>query len=330
MREKALSTADETIDAALYRLFPNYAGTIRNAYGEYPVSYLELSRPTGRYVSGLLLRELNLLIRKHSIVMIGNSCAPGYFFPEPENGGPEQFLGQRPRDCGVFIANFKGTPPENHGMVCFEAEPFMVLNLRSHWNSFDDYLADMSSKYRVRAKKVFEVSRELEVQEFTGDNIPEKLLQTCALLLGHTLREKTLVLNKNLGGILHRFGEHFGKSFSFRVYYHEGKPVGFITCSVRNGTLYAWHVGYRDDIAGKTQMYQRMLYDLVKHGIASGCSVVNFGRTATEIKSTLGAEPQGNYFMVYAKSKILASLLRFYKKHHYRLKTYVIRKPFRD
>jgi hypothetical protein len=87
-------------------------------------------------------------------------------------------------------------------------------------------------------------------------------------------------------------------------------------------------VGYEESIARETHIYQRMLYDLVKTGIENGCESINFGRTATEIKSTLGAEPIENHFVVFAQSKILRAMIRYYKKHHYRPKQYTLRRPF--
>ena len=52
----------------------------------------------------------------------------------------------------------------------FNFEPSMVLDISSQWHSFADYLSDMSSKYRVRAKRAFKkgkavVKRQLSLPE---------------------------------------------------------------------------------------------------------------------------------------------------------------------
>jgi hypothetical protein len=324
------NTESASIDTALYRLFPNYAGMARNSHGAYPLSYLELSRPTGRYVSRWLLQELNVFTRRHSIIMIGNNCVPGYFFPKLETGaGVEQFFQNRPLNCGIFIANVPGNFNNLPGAVVFQAEPFMVLNMRQHWTSAEAYLADMHSKYRVRTKKVLELSSGLEMKRFYGDGLEKDLIRKCAAMLQHTLREKTLAMNKNLEGILERFAEHFGSQFRVHVYYQQGKPVGFITCSISNRQLIAWHVGYEAAIAKETHIYQRMLFDLIDLGMQERVQTMNLGRTATEIKSTFGAEPIENQFVVFARNPVLRAMLRFYKKHHFRPKEFILRRPFK-
>ena len=37
----------------------------------------------------------------------------------------------------------------------FSIQPKMILHLREDWTTFEDYLAAMTSKYRVRAKRAF-------------------------------------------------------------------------------------------------------------------------------------------------------------------------------
>ena len=36
----------------------------------------------------------------------------------------------------------------------FEVQPNMVVKMRPHWESIQDVLADYSSKYRVRARRL--------------------------------------------------------------------------------------------------------------------------------------------------------------------------------
>ena len=318
-------------DFSLYRLFPNYAGKVKNQLGSYPLSYMELSKPTGKYVSRLLMREVNILTRRHSIVLIGNSCAPGYFFPalEPDKG-IAQFARETHNTCGIFVANVPSDAVVSSEAVSFEAEPFMILRLRDNWQTFEDYLSSMQSKYRVRAKKVLELSEPLQLEIYDAENLPETILNRCAVLLHETLKEKTLAMNKDLRGMLQCFAGHFGGRIQFRVYRKAGEVVGFITCTQLGDRMLAWHLGYDASQAKELHIYQRMLYDLVGDSISKGCCSVNFGRTATEIKSTIGAEPMQNKFVVYARNPFTRKLLQFYKKRYFKPATYTLRRPFKD
>lgn len=330
MFEKGIRHNESQTDFALFRIFPNYAGSATNHYGSYPVSYLELSRPTGKYVSRLIIRELNVFTRRHSILMIGNTCAPGHFFPvlDPDLG-MDQFYREQSEHCGIFIANVKGPEQRYKEAITIKAEPFMILKMRKDWKTFDHYLSDMKSKYRIRANKVYEASEPLSYKIFEGEQISERVLADCARFLGKTLEQKTLAMHKDLGGIIHRFSEHYGKRFRILMYYLNNIPVGFISFSTENKNLNAWHVGYDAEIARDMHIYQRMLYDLIKQGIELKCNIINFGRTATEIKSTVGAMPLENHFVIYIRSKTIQFLLRFYKKYFFKPKEHELRHPFR-
>ena len=51
-------------------------------------------------------------------------------------------------------------------------------------------------------------------------------------------------------------------------------------------------------------MYQRILYDCVDLAIKQGKTEVNFGKTATTIKTTIGAQPSKIYALLKHNSKV--------------------------
>ena len=61
------------------------------------------------------------------------------------------------------------------GYYSFNVEPNMVFNLNENWSSFEDYLAAMKTKFRVKAKKALKVSADLIVEEVTLANIEDLL-----------------------------------------------------------------------------------------------------------------------------------------------------------
>ena len=52
-----------------------------------------------------------------------------------------------------------------------------------------------------------------------------------------------------------------------------------------------YFLGYDKDLQKPKQLYLNMLLDMVKFGIENKLDGIVFGRTALEIKSTVGAEP---------------------------------------
>ena len=72
-----------------------------------------------------------------------------------------------------------------------------------------------------------------------------------------------------------------------------------------------------------------MMYDLIQYSIFNKKKTINIGRTATEIKSTLGAVPIENSFVLFTKSIILRFLLNLYTNYIHKTQVYTLRNPFK-
>ena len=72
-----------------------------------------------------------------------------------------------------------------------------------------------------------------------------------------------------------------------------------------------------------------MLYDHVFEALKRSCSLIEFGRTATEIKTTVGAVPVSMLVFLKHRWKALNPVIHFFAQ---RLKpeTFTTRNPFRE
>ena len=61
-------------------------------------------------------------------------------------------------------------------------------------------------------------------------------------------------------------------------------------------------------------IYQRMLYDYIALGIKKKVNTINFGRTASEIKSSVGAVPQDLTVYLRHKKTITNQILSLFLK----------------
>ncbi len=303
----------------------NYGGQLSHDNGAFPYSYLELSKPTGKYVYRWVLRLISRLSATGFVRYSGNACTPGLSFPyiNPEHG-IEQFSNF---DCGLLIVNTLGNEPHRQA-VMVPGEPFMNLQIRPHWESIQDYLNDMSSKYRVRNKKVLSVSESVE-RRFLSDLPTAEWLPACAQLLGKTLKQKTLAISPNLSEMLFNFQRVLKDRFKAWGYYHNKELIGFITAIETPQGVYAMHLGINESKSQDFSLYQRMMIDLIGWSIEGKKEFLCMGRTSTEIKSTLGATPVENSFLFYTQSRILRWLLGIYAKHIHKTKPYQIRSPFK-
>jgi len=319
-----LKPLDFQIFQQLQTAFANYEGNLSLGGQSFPFSNIELSKPTGKYVSRAVLKLATLLSAKGYVQYAGNACSLGLQFPEiKENSDLSAF---NKSNCGLMIINVLGQP-KVPGAVTVLAEPFMNLTLQAEWKHFDDYVMAMSSKYRVRTKKVLSnsegyLSRELKHNE-ANDWIPQ-----CAQMLGHTLKDITLAISPKLSMMLHTFVRSMKEKFKVWGYYKEEQLCGFISAIESEHGLYAMHLGLTD-AAAEDQLYQRMMYDVIAYGIEQKDEFVCLGRTATEIKSTMGATPIENSYVLYAKGRFLRGLLSLYAHRFHRVKPYQLRNPFK-
>lgn len=173
----------------------------------------------------------------------------------------------------------------------FKVEPNMVLTLNENWTSFDDYLEAMKTKFRVKAKKAMKQSSSLRVEDITVEMLDDLLPKMTDLYKkvsgksGFNLGDFDLASYKCLK-------RNLGDKYLLKGYWLDEQLVGFMSGIINQKTLDAHFVGIDYKFNKSYAVYQRMLYDYIILGIKEGVRCINFGRTASEIKSSVGAVPQ--------------------------------------
>jgi predicted N-acyltransferase len=177
---------------------------------------------------------------------------------------------------------------ESNGYIPFLVQPNMVLDLP--FNSFEDYLNAMTTKYRTRAKRAFKKMEGVEKRELSTADVQRelpvmyRLYREIAKNAGFNmvdLNEKYLLALKR----------DFAPHYRVHGYYRDGQLIAFYTTICNYDALDAHFLGYEQTLNHDMQLYLNMLYDLVKAGIEAGCRQVVLARTALEIKSSIGAVP---------------------------------------
>lgn len=199
-----------------------------------------------------------------------------------------------PRAQGVL---FKDVPEDiaeamqSRGLLSAPAEPNMVLALAPEWATFQDYTAAMSTKYRQRVTSTYKKSAALTTERLTLEQVDAMQDELYALFL-QVFRDGRFSLAEPGRSYLSVLRERMREACSIVVYRLEGRAVAFRTVLVGNQGLDCHFVGYEQSLNHDYKLYQRMLYDFIADGLALGLTEIRFGRTATEIKSTVGAMPQ--------------------------------------
>ncbi|MDB5283130.1 MAG: hypothetical protein JWO06_2205, partial [Bacteroidota bacterium] len=209
-------------------------------------------------------------------------------------------------------------------------ESDMSIHIRPEWKSFDDYLGAFSSKYRVRARKAFSLVKESQVvkKDLNEEEIAQcedRLFELYEKVIGRA-EFKLASLTKDFFRLQKK---QMGDKYRVFAYYKGEEMVAFISLFHDGRRMEVHYTGMEQEVCKPIHLYQHMMYDMVEFGINNKFERLHFGRTAPEIKSTIGATPSPMYGYVKHLNPIFNyTMVRTFTA---RLKPaqYVLRNPFK-
>ena len=184
----------------------------------------------------------------------------------------------------------------------FNTQPNMIFELQNHWKTNEDYIAAFSKKYRDQYKRAHKKFEGIETKELSLDDIiyQEKRIYELYHHVAKNAPFNTFFLAKNH---FSAFKKQCGNRFVFVGYFLDGKLVGFHTLLLNGNKLETYFLGYDEQIQKEKMLYLNMLYNMTQYGIENQFEKIVFGRTALEIKSSIGAEPVVMSGFIYHKNK---------------------------
>lgn len=194
---------------------------------------------------------------------------------------------------------------DKYGYYPFQAEPNMVVHI--NWASKDEYLEQMSSKYRVRVrraeKKLQGITRILlSLEEII------KAKKTMYELYKNVANEAQLNM-VNLNPDYHtEMKKNLGASYQIIAYYFKEQLVGFYSLIFDREKADAGYLGLESEYNQSHQLYLNMLYDMVFVAIEKNIKKVTLARTALEIKSSIGAVPEPMALFIRHQNTIIHKL----------------------
>jgi hypothetical protein len=220
------------------------------------------------------------------------------------------------------------SPLEKNGYLKFEVNPNMEMNIRENWKTFEDYQKDLSSKYRVRLHKALERGsklsyRVLEVEETIQY---EKELQS---MLNEVLNNSDFKLFNPDIAYMRSLQLNFPDTFNLTGIFRENELIGFYSTYYNNNELVACFVGMNKSYLKEHDLYLNILYKLVQQAIYLKVYKLQFGRTAMEIKSSVGALPQHMFLFVKHVCPIRNFLVHTAVKNLSKNPEWTIRIPFK-
>ncbi len=262
---------------------------------------------------------INAFVRKGVLEVVGSPWLPGFWVQKPEV--LQSLVRSLNFKLPKLLMGVSDTPVSQKNWTSFRAEPFMVLDNR--WNSFQEYMDSMKTKYRSRLKKATRFKDGYDIVELEHN---ENNITWCAGMLERTLTDKVAVLPIDLKELIIRFRVWFKEDYKIFGIHDKGELKGFISVVEDGECLRAMHYGTLK--SNPDMMYSLAMFHVIEYGIEHGFKRINLGRTATEIKSTYGAQAAENHFSFYTRNVLLKFAL-YIAKRTYVPKEYKVRSPFK-
>ena len=170
-------------------------------------------------------------------------------------------------------------------------EPNMVINIKPQWHNFETYKLALKSKYRIKANNADNKSELLKATFFSLKDL-ETYKNQLQWLYENTIANANFnaqVLNLDTYIYLK---SAFTEDFYVKGYFYKEALVGFMAGLKHGAILEAHFIGIDYTKNKDLAIYPRILNDYIRLGITLKVAKINLGRTASEIKSTLGAMPE--------------------------------------
>ena len=190
----------------------------------------------------------------------------------------------------------------------FNTQPNMIFELQNQWKNNTEYIEALTKKYRDQYKRAHKKFEGIETRELSLDEIilKENRIYELYFHVAKNAPFNTFFLAKNH---FSSFKRQCGPKFILVGYYLKNELVGFHTLLVNGKTLETYFLGYDEQIQKEKMLYLNMLYNMTQFGIENQFKKIIFGRTALEIKSSIGAKPVIMSGFIYHTNKWINRIL---------------------
>ena len=192
-------------------------------------------------------------------------------------------------------------------------QPNMVMAIRPTWTKIEDYLPDLSTKYRQRYKVANKKAGNIVKRELTTEDIElhSNRLYELYKNVSDNAKINTFILPK---GHFFALKKQLKANFKVFSYFLNEELIGFYTLILNNEVLETYFLGYDEEHQYSNQLYLNMLYEMAEFGMLKSFKSIVYARTAMEIKSSVGAKPQRmNVYLKHTNGLMNAFLKQIFR-----------------
>lgn len=218
---------------------------------------------------------------------------------------------------------------KSSGYEMFSVEPNLIVEIPNQIEDLDGYVQLFSKKYRNRSKTIQKKFASIETKQLSYDEIVEneEAINDLYLEVFERAKFKLLQLPDNY---FSRCKAIFKEKFCLTGFFLNGQLIAFNSSFILgNNKFEAHYIGINYALNREYELYQNTLCKLISSALSEGKHHVNLGRTAAEIKTTIGAKPKDLLCYIKAQnalSKLIQkSFIRFLQPEEW-----IPRNPFKE
>ncbi len=202
---------------------------------------------------------------------------------------------------------------EQNGFRKYGEDLTMTLDVKSSWNSFDDYFNSLSKKYRKRLKIIRQSKEPITVRTLTLEEI-DQLLPRIGTLFSMTASRQFLKMGIIDEKYFIAMRKAHGDKFFITGYFLEDKLIAFASHFNHTDTLEVHYIGIDYAYNETYSLYFNILYDGVKIAIAMKKKFLELGRTAREAKASVGCKPSPSFDYLFVSNRFTNFLVSVFEK----------------
>jgi superoxide dismutase len=219
--------------------------------------------------------------------------------------------------CGIILKDCKEVFPKEKYATSkyhfFSGDVTMEITRRQHWNTFDDYLNDLTKKYFKRAKKIMQAFDGVVVKELSAAEILENAAEIERLYWNVVNKQKVRLGTIN-AAYLYELKEDLKQNFELHVLYCNHVMIGFYTYIFYNTEMETHYIGLDYSYNNIHKTYFNILFLSVQKMIERKYEKVELGRTSKEAKANLGAYPKQIFNYIKVKNPLAKITLQYFLK----------------
>jgi len=297
------------------------------------LAYLQLFKFTSAHLNfdtpgGFQSRVIKFILpKKLHLLICGNLFRinfQGYYFKNELHNALifdaiELFIKQagKLKPCGIIVKDCREVFLEEQYTVpkylFFTGDVTMEIARRQHWNTFDDYLNDLTKKYLKRAKKIIKAFDGIVIKELSAAEISENATVIERLYWNVVNKQKVRLGTVN-AAYLYELKKDLEQNFELHAIYYNNIMVGFYTYIFYRTEMEAHYIGLDYAYNDIHKTYFNILFLSVRKMIERKYDKLELGRTSKEAKTNLGAHPKQIFNYIKIKNPAAKFILQYFLK----------------